>query len=623
MDRFSKFNTEEEINESKVLLARIYDASEDMDEAKQDWAVCETAYLGEQPVKEGTPGTRVNVILANVEGQAGEMASQDVSVSCIGQSKNDHEFAEDARINLDWDLRHQEDLFGTMLDGARRLLKFGGVWFKTCYDPFAFDEFGVPRVDAPSLDRVIVDPKCVSPRRVQDADFIAEYISMSRVEAEKWYGKAKASEITYGTVNEDNIIFKTELLEERDENGWTMIQVWTKDEGKLRLREYANCGLLLYDSFKGDDRKENQKSQKSVPNSYYTNVGDRYPYVFRTLYPKEGQFYGMGDAKLILKLQDMLNNLYDMIRIGSRPNMIAVDSAANIDIEELGEDSFAPFYFDSTELGVNNRDPVRSVPWAQVNPNWWQLVSAVHTEIQRVLRYSALMMGQTASAQTATEAAIQQQQGTRATNIKQRILEGAMTECVNYMLGLDLQFRTGVKSMRLADDKPEYRDINFDALREIPEMIPTEEGTKKMFEAYGNKPPMKQIKMRKGKPVTKSVALDVKVSIGAGLPKNPAFLADLANKLATTVIMDSKGQARPAMTWEEFRKFARDIMGFPLEDNETIETPPPPPMPNMGSSPDLASMGSNMANPMDANSPLAAGGGVPMAPLAAIRNRTA
>lgn len=620
---WDKFMSKDEIEESLKIRTKMNDALTRCDEEKDNWAKLEEAYLGKQPEKDGVPNTRVNIILANIEGQAGELASQDIAVSCIGQSGNDQEFAEDARINLEWDIRHQEDLFGTEMDAARRLLKLGTMAFKICYDPYAFDGFGVPRIESPSIDRIVIDPKITSYRRAQDAEFQGEYISMSRAEAERMWGKDKAEAIRYGSLNEEDLIFQSDTYADDDENSWTLIQYWTKDDGKLRLREFAHCGLLLYDSFKGDDREENQKTNKVVPNSYYTCVYDKYPYVFRICYPREGRFYGMGDAELITNLQNMLNNLYDMIRIAARPNLLLVDTAANVDPDELAEEDFRPLPFDSDSFGNNNRDPVHVVKWGDVNENWWRLVSSVHQEVQRVLRYSSLMMGQNVNTNSATEAAIQQQQGSRATNIKQKILESALTEALNYCLGLDLQFRSGKKSMRLSDEKPEYRDINFDSLKNIPVMVDTEESVKKMFQENGNEAPDQQVLQRKGKDVTKSVALDVKVNIGAGMPKNPAYLADLANKLSQLLIMDANGQTRPAISWEEFRKVARDIFGFPLmDDYEVMKTQPSLPTQAMTGMPQMGGENPYGSQPsMDANAPLTQNGNPKLGPLNEIRGQ--
>ena len=622
MDRFSDFNTDKEIDETRKLMARVNSAAEDMEGEISVWADCEVAYLGQQPKKDGIPNTRVNIILANIEGQAAEMATQNVAVSCIGQSSNDHEFAEEARINLEWDLRHQEDLQGTILDAARRFLGKGGFWYKVWYDQRAFNKFGIPRIETPSIDRVVVDQKCTHYRRLQEAEWIAEFIESSRTMAELTYGTEKSDSIKYGVIDDTNFAFKVDLDDQDTDSSWMLVQVWSKDEGKLRLREYAHCGLLLYDSFKGDDRKENQKKNKKVANSYYTENYDRYPYIFRPLYPKEGKLYGMGDAELILELQNMLNNLYDCLRMSSRPNLMLVDTRTDLDPKTLGDDSFEPIPYDGTDLAAQMGGaavPVQAVAWNQSNPQWWNLIAAVHAEIQRVLRYSSLMMGQQGQANSATESAIQQQQGSKATNTKQKIMENALAEAVTYCLGLDLQFRKGKKALRLNDEENEYKTVDFGAMQRVPVMVETEAATRKMFEENGNEPPEMQILTERGKDVTKSVALDVKVNLGAGMPKNPAYIAELAKTFAQIVIPDKNGTPRPAVTWEEMRNMLETVMGFPI-DREMQNKPQATPMQAMSQQMGAeAQMGGIPTQ--DPMSQLSAGGRPPMAPLNAIREQ--
>jgi hypothetical protein len=297
-----------------------------------------------------------------------------------------------------------------------------------------------------------------------------------------------------------------------------------------------------------------------------------------------------------------------------------VDTRTDLDPNTMGDDSFTPIPYDGTDLAAQMGGaavPVQVVPWNQANPQWWNLIAAVHQEIQRVLRYSALMMGQGSNANSATESAIQQQQGSRATNTKQKVMENALAEAVTYCLGLDLQFRKGKKALRLSDDDSEYKTIDFGALQKVPVMVETEAATRKMFTDNGNEPPEMQILTKGGKDVTKSVALDVKISIGAGIPKNPAYIAEIAKTFAQLVIPDKNGQPRPAVGWEEMRKVLKEVFGLPI-DLEMENKPQATPMQQMASQMSQeAQMGGQPTMAPDA--PLSAQGRPQMAPLNAIR----
>jgi hypothetical protein len=76
------------------------------------------------------------------------------------------------------------------------------------------------------------------------------------------------------------------------------------------------------------------------------------------------------------------------------------------------------------------------------------------------------------------------------------------------------------------------------------------------------------------------------------------------------------------MTWEEFRKFARDVMGMPLsEDVEILASQPPvPPAAPAGGENPFGSQPALANN--DPNSPLTQTGNPKMQPLNTIRART-
>jgi hypothetical protein len=529
------------------------------------WRKEEEAYKGDQPLRRNRPNTRVNIVNANIEGQVSALVEQNLAISTRGESIGDKPFAEWARIGLDWTFRKNK-MRRVIEQHERRRLKHGSAWFKVHFDPMAIYGFGLARISNPSMGDIFIDGKVKDPLCTQDAEYIAEKIDMSYSQMCETYGDDKANACMYGTVPVwDEYVFE-EFESEDDNTSTTIFQYWSKPYGILRLQEFSADGVLLYDSHKKGTRKDNQRDMdyKNVP--YYSYVDNKYPYFFTYLYPEEGQIYGFGDGKLLLPLQDMINDLYDKIRIAARPHLILIDPESELDIDEFDENSFEP---------IPCKQPTRAVhtvAWGTVNESWWRLLASIHTEVQRVTRFSELMTGQGGGAQTATEASIQQQQGNAATNQKKLMLEQSLIDVAAYALGLMMEFYTEEKAFRLTEKKDEYAWIDFRKMREVPVQRPASAAYTEEYLAAGRRqgeirtaPQWELLTDSEGNTVTKNVELDIEITIGAGLPKNKAFLWQMITQLAPLAV-----EGKPLMTWLEFRKFIIDFLGVPLMTEEEL-----------------------------------------------------
>ena len=71
----------------------------------------------------------------------------------------------------------------------------------------------------------------------------------------------------------------------------------------------------------------------------------------------------------------MINNLYDMIRIAARPDLILFDPKAEVDLEDFDENSFQPRPCNTP------RETVYTVSLGKVNENWWRLLGSIHQEV--------------------------------------------------------------------------------------------------------------------------------------------------------------------------------------------------------------------------------------------------
>lgn len=551
--------SDEQIREIDDYLTRIEQNRAHLSGVYDRWRKEEEAYAMEQPIEEDAPNSRVNILQANIEGQVASLVEHNLSVACRGEGPSDQAFARWAQIGLDWAFRKNR-IKRKVKRFAHRLELFGPAWFKVSWDADAVNGFGLPVISCPPLQSMFVDMKVSDHIDLQDADYIAEVMLKNKAWAEKEYGEI-AQHIKYGG-SDRAVIFQKDMSTD-DENAFWLIQLWTKDDGKLRLREFSDDGVLLRDSF---CKPENGKFvEKESPESFYRR--NLYPYFLTVLYTEEGKLYGFGDGKLLRPLQDLINDLYDQIRQNARPDLILVDPSLNIEIEDIENPRTIALVADLAQTGGKG---VEGVQIGRVNESLWRLLDSMHREVQRVTRFSELMLGQNATTDTATEAAIQQQQGQGAIDHKRLILQDVLTEMAEYMLALMMENYTEAKAFAITERPDEFVWIDFRQMNEVPVMIPSDTDFLTQFRVnnpQAEAPKWMSLTNSGGKSMTKSVDLDIEITLGAGLPKNKAFLYQMLERLSKIMAQSAKdGIPRSAITWEEIRAFVRDFLGWPVQE---------------------------------------------------------
>jgi hypothetical protein len=603
-----KFMTDEEIKRTNTYVGQLNDVKGEMQHLYSEWADIETYYQNNQTDVTDMPNSKINIINSNIEGQTALIVEQNMAIMTRGESADDENYAKDARVGLEWTLR--KNYFRRVEKSyVRRLLKYGNSVFSLFFDPDALNKFGLVKIHSSSLSSIFIDGKIKDFHRYQEAEYIAEAITLSKTQFEDIYGEEKANSVSYGSFPiDDKNVFNVDDSND-DEDAATLIRRWSRHKGKLRLEEFSGDGLLLYDSHKKGKRKDNQKKSEYEHKSYYKYVNDKYPYFFTVLYAREGNFWGFGDGKLLMPLQKLINELYDKIRICARPNLIMYDTNSEVDLSDYNENSLEPRPYDGTN--VKGTQPVHSVAWGTINESWWRLLASIHQEVQRVTRFADLMTGQKGQANTATEASIQQQQGNAATDDKKRDIQTTMQEMLEYALGLMMEFYTEGRSFRDEANKDDYNWIDFRQFANVPAKIPASTDFQKKFKEQNpdkEVPKWELLTDSKGDTMTKNVDLDIEVTIGAGLPKNKAFITQFMQQIAKVVLPDKQMQSKPAIYWEEFRTLLKDYIGIPIEDDE-LQGIMSQPMPQ----------GQPQQPQQNPNAPLGANGGPQMAPLNQIR----
>jgi hypothetical protein len=566
--------SEDELRYVNDCIALLNDNVGHMQDKYAQWAKEELAYGSDQEEIEGLPNSKVNIVNASVEGIIAQIVNPNTSLTCQGVSPEDQEYAEWGRIGLEWSLEKNK-LPKKLTEHERRRNKFGSSWFKLVFNEGFAGGQGLPEIKVPPLNKVFIDRKVASHLDKEDAEYIAETINLSRSYAEQTYGEEKAALIDYG-LNQyrDNGVF-VEDPSNIDERNWTLIQWWSKPNGILRLQEISACGVLLYDSHKEGTRKTQDANSAYSPKPFYKYVDNKYPYFFTVKYTKEGEFYGFGDAKLLIPMQNCLNEMYDKIRIQMRPNIIVVDSNSDIDVSGFDDNSFSPYYFNGQKM--RGMVPIYSIAWGQITPDMWKMLENIHSEAQRIIRFSDLMTGQQGATQTATEAAIQQSQGNSHSEREKMIVESTLQDVAVYMLAMLMELFKGAKAFRISGDQAKYEWVDFKQMTNVPALQPASESYKEKFRARNPKaqqPTWMHVKDEKGRPITKNVELDIKVSIGSGLPKNKAFLWQMIERLSQIMSMDtSEGQPtqKPLLDYKELREFIKVYLGVPIQESDDME----------------------------------------------------
>lgn len=558
-NKIRDFMSEEDSRMVDDLLTKINIRLGEMGDLYERWEKEQEAYSGSQEIEENAPNSRVNLVNANIEGQVAMLVDNAIAVNCKGQGPSDVGFADWGRIGLDWTLR-RNSIKRKIGRHERRRLLFGTGLFKIAWNPEAINGFGLVDIRTTPLNTFVIDGKITDIDDFELAEYMGEFMPRSKKWAVAAYGDMAYAIKSGGS--DQAVVFRKENSQD-DEDLYWHFQIWLKTEGKLRLIEFSDDGVLLYDSFKEWDGRKFKEIKDPAP--YYRK--NQYPYFMTNLYYEEGQLWGFGDGKLLRPLQDMINDLYDQVRKQARPSLIFFDPASDVDLEGIG----------TSDTPVPCTDPnrnVRVVETGQVNPALWQTLSSIHLEVQRVIRFSELMLGQSTRSQTATEANIQAQQGGSGIDHKKGQLQETLIMMCEYILDIMIEKYDSGKAFRLDEDKDDFQWVDFRKLDNVPVMTPASQSYQQDFKQQWpdrEAPQFEILKDETGEDMTKTVELDIDISIGQGMPKNKAFLWQMAERLGAIVI-----DGQQLIHYAEMRKFCREFLGLPLDEN--MDVPPAQPV---------------------------------------------
>ncbi len=318
-----------------------------------------------------------------------------------------------------------------------------------------------------------------------------------------------------------------------DNEKYLHMLVWTREDGKLRLTEMTGCGLILSESGEG---------------SFYEN--GKYPYFFTPLYRREGSIWGKGDVELLIPLQDLINDLDDQIRLSARltgnPQRV-VSTGSGVDLDALTNEAGLNIPINDINA-IKNLEPPKLPEYIVQRRNM-----ALQYETQRVSRFSDQMTGnKQQGVDTATEALALQQAGTAGIQHKKVLLQETLSEVFAYCLDLVREFWTRDVAIRVTDTDDEFIFFKGTELDEIPSVKPADSRFKGKFSSANPDAESPRFMLDGQK---KSAEFDIKVTVGAGMPTNKAFVYNMMMELA-------KGGL---ITPEEMRKWLVESFGLPVE----------------------------------------------------------
>lgn len=511
-----------------------------------DWADYEDYWSAKANTSESDddPGSNNNIILPVIESQVADLVGEPRDIMATGIEPSDHLYAHDVRVISEWVLDKNE--FEIKLDESERdRLKFGTSILKVWFDPHALRGRGLPKLEPVCPSNFFPDPKIKKAWQVQDCEFIVQAGFRSLFNLKKRFGKrAKAVK------PEPLPAFSVSIFDGEDSENISsvvndralLLEHWSKeidDEGNLYLRLVCIAnGVVLYNS----DWDEDKRGYKS----YYKK--GRYPFVVIPCYARKGMIWGMGDIELLKPVQDLINDLDDQIRMNARllgNIQIVVGIASGINPKK---------WTNKPGLKIPARDPDA---WKIVNPP--DIPSYILTRRQEAKMESQEYSGRSdvvegrkpGSVRAASAIMALQEAGSRRVNHKKLILQWGLSRVLELIVDMVAEHYTEEMAFRVLGGKSDdYLWFRGSDLNKIPKMIPgppDESGESQLVPLMGQDGIT---------PETKEAEFDLRLTIGAGLPQNKAFIYQAVLELAREGIV----------TVEEARLLLKDMMSFPVID---------------------------------------------------------
>ena len=569
---YTEINTPEQVARGEFYRKEYYMLYGEQQKRLDEWAELERLYQCERDEILDAPNSFIPLITPIVNGQIAALVEKNVQVSVQGQGVSDQKFAHTGQVLADLVIK-ECDMAHKIKEAAKDYLLYGTACFAVSWNADAFrggagEYIGFPEIRVPTLSRVYIDGKIKNLADFQKAEWVIEEVGFKSI---YWIRREFGDDVA-DTVLRVNHVYPFEGEVSYDDiNATSILYVWTRNNkaGNLQRIVMDKRGFIL------------DESDPKTP--YYEFVNNQYPYSFFGLYKKAEKFHRFGDGLLLKPIQVTINNLFDELvqacKFAAQPRTF-IDPQGQVDPDEFDSDPSHPI------ACRNPRENVYNMPAATINPVVERLIALLFDQAQKATRFSSLMAGNSPQeTMTATQAGIQVQQGNNTINDKKMDIAKAGEFVAKYAIGLIMEFWTAAQALRVTEDEERFEWVDTRHMTSIPVMVPADS---KFIDMWKEAHPYSEISEAPtwmqltvdGEPATKSIELDLKMTMGEGLPTNKVALYNLLLSLAQITLLDeTTGQPKPLIGYQQFKNMAEDLLGLQLDD-ESLQAQAMPMMQN-------------------------------------------
>ena len=373
----------------------------EVEQMKSEWDELWRLYACERdpdPNDPNLPNSFIPLITPVVEGQVAAMMESTIDFTHVTDNPAHEQYMRQLDEASAW-FRRKGNFNLQMKDFARMYEVLGGAWIVPLWEKTHSKKKGVPsgypRFTVPPIQSVLVDGRIKDYKDLQNAEYIIHEIGYQSIGwARKEYDDDMAEALAAGYNREDG---EEPMQSYDDRNSFQLLHVWTRanEKGNLQLIEMDVNGLIL------------RESDPSKP--YYEKVDNEYPFYFARMMPKQGNFYGYGDGKILKPMQYTVNRLTDELELAARfsaQSKVAIDPKGECDVEQFNSDPSKPIMI------TNPNQNIRELQAGGINPVVVNMIEFTLREAQRATRFADIMTGQSiAASSTATSVNAQIQQG--------------------------------------------------------------------------------------------------------------------------------------------------------------------------------------------------------------------
>ena len=519
-----------------------------------EMGIAESYWSGEFANKTPDMIANTNFINSNVETQVADLMDQNIDIEPRPYDPSDAPYVPRVRLIADKILEVNQMPI-KMQRITRRFKKFGHGWIRVLYNPDLLEGIGCPDMQSISSADIYPDPAIINADDINKGRFFIEAFPATIKWAEDTFGMEKAS-----AIYPDYRPYSQQLVfgEDIDTSGERYLHIlyWTKykDKGgktRLRLIQCSGCGVILKDS-------KNFEKEKGI--AVFPDTREvRYPYWETVDMERENSIWAKSNASLLYPLQDMSDEIDNSIvanaRLNGNPQKV-VTTSSGIDPEKIDN-------VEGQVIITNTADGIKyleapSMPAYIIN----RRNQIIETERVIVSRVSDQQSGvKQHGVDTATESLALQQNAMKSIDATKTVLQIILADVFMYCIELAIEYWTD--GMFFNDGKDNFEYFNPSELKEIPQLIPSDDKFKNAFKAEHKniEPPEYMEKMKNGKPVKKKLHVMLNVSVGAGIPKNKALMYNIINEVF----------AKGTMSQYKYRELMKEYVGLPFDEEEQMQ----------------------------------------------------